>query len=305
MNSRKPDNDLQRNPRLSLRSGRVGAARARRDAAPNGCRAFTLIELIVVIGIIVLLTALTVTVAVGVVGKSEQRATANTLKLMDLALAEWETESNRRLTWGVDGEPDLPNQPTSTYDINPDTPQVFDANDATDENSMMNIIINKLRRSEAANDILRQIDGEFLKSEDVPTTSRARYLLLDAWENPVYVVHPGRVADPRTFDPSSYPGLLSPQNNDVSVWKDADGTIRVGTDVASGAWHPLVLSVATASRAWEDILGVCKNRRVCFVSAGPDGQFGNLSADPNGSDDERRLYEQASDNVYSYPVVQP
>jgi len=280
----KPNIRHQQTPRLSLPGRGSPAARPR--------RAFTLMELIIVIGIILLLTALTVTVGVGVVAKSEVRATESTLKLLDLAVQEWETESGRKITWGREDEP-----PNATFDINPTTPQYVSD---YDERTMLNIVLDKVQRNPTASDILRQIDGAYLKRVDATIDSEDVQVLevLDAWEQPVYVIHPGRVVDTRTFNPSntSLPNvdLFASQVVDT----DEDGTIRVGADPAIGM-HPLIADAGEAF-AWENILGVCKNRRICFVSRGPDGDFGDLSADPDTNE-----YKATLDNVYSYPVEQP
>lgn len=233
---------------------------------------FTLLEVIVVIGIVLLLTALTVTVATNVLSKSEVRTTENVLRLLDTALGEWQGEAGRSLTWGVIDEP----YPGARYDINPDTPQELDT-----EATMLHRILREIRSNPAAYDILRQIDPDYLRTVEVDDEEQLE--VLDAWEKPLYVIHPGRVADPRTFgvDDSAADGVLI----------DDDGTIRV-----DATEH----SAVPGGMGWERQLGICKNRRICFVSAGPDGRFGNLSAAAGSSD-----FQDTLDNIYSYPVGRP
>jgi hypothetical protein len=55
---------------------------------------------------------------------------------------------------------------------------------------------------------------------------------------------------------------------------DSDGTIRAPIE-------------------W--VCGVTANRQICFVSGGPDGSYGDLTAPPDTDD-----YKQAEDNLYSY-----
>jgi len=74
-------------------------------------RGFTLVEVVVTIGIIVFLAGLTVTAVVNLVERAEIGRTQNTLRLLDLAVAEWELTTDRKLTWGPD--PDG----TGRYDI--------------------------------------------------------------------------------------------------------------------------------------------------------------------------------------------
>mgnify|MGYP000110480133 CR=1 FL=1 len=58
-------------------------------------RAFTLVEMVVVISIIVMLVGLTIGVSVILSRKSEERETESVLKLLDLAMTEWETAAER------------------------------------------------------------------------------------------------------------------------------------------------------------------------------------------------------------------
>ena len=59
--------------------------------------------------------------------------------------------------------------------------------------------------------------------------------------------------------------------------------------------------VSSAKTETERLCGVATNRAICFVSAGPDGNFGSLDPsvpfyyDPEG----------AKDNIYSYPINKP
>ncbi|MFM7135392.1 MAG: type II secretion system protein, partial [Planctomycetota bacterium] len=62
-------------------------------------RAFTLLELLVVIGIVVLLAGLVLAVSSSVIRASEERATRNTLTVLDTALEEYERTLDRRITY--------------------------------------------------------------------------------------------------------------------------------------------------------------------------------------------------------------
>ncbi|MHC4429152.1 MAG: hypothetical protein ACYS0D_11225, partial [Planctomycetota bacterium] len=105
-------------------------------------------------------------------------------------------------------------------------------------------------------------------TSDIPSLGLT---VLDAWGAPILVVHPGRVRDAMT-----YPG-------DGSAQADADGTLHtVGPYSESGC-------------------GAARNRQILFVSAGPDGDFGNVdSSSPDYDPDAAR------DNVTSYqPEIPP
>ncbi len=225
---------------------------------------FTLVEVVVVIGIILFLVGLTLSVSVSVIERSEIQQTETVLQILDTAVQEWELAADRKLSWGDDGDP-----PGSVYDVHPlpTTLEVF----------VISEILNTVIRPASVKQVIAQIDPEFVYTYqqsiypewiDVLEEEQqqdARFVgsltILDAWGTPIYATHPGSV------DASSPPA-------------DLDGTIRTYN---------------------EDKYGGARNRQICFVSAGPDGNFGNLDPsipiyhDPEG----------AKDNIYSYPINKP
>ena len=271
---------------------RLGATSIDRGAR----RGFTLVEMLVAIGIIVVLAALTITASVALVEKSERGETETVLKQLELALAQWETRADRKLSWGVDQDPFDAYEP---FDVSDGAPHVFTATQ----------VLRRIRRMAEVRDILADIKSDFVyryhkKKDgdwDIPpwlpaqvdmddpdpliqgsggsfnpvvslTTDQHERLLdelaiLDAWGTPIRAVHPGRVANFVTY-------------GDDEDGADPDGTVR--------------LDAAFQGRN-EAIYGVAKNRTVLFVSAGPDGKFGDVSKAVDSD-----WYKQTADNVYSY-----
>ena len=92
--------------------------------------------------------------------------------------------------------------------------------------------------------------------------------ILDAWGTPIYSTHPGAPAAPG----------VQPV--------DADGTERTLN---------------------ESYYGIARNRRVCFVSAGPDRLFGLYweFTGLTGPELEEAIAEAMKDNIYSYQPEQP
>jgi len=240
----------------------------RRAGSGSSRRAFTLIEVVVVIGIITLLAALIVTVGPAVVGQSKTRQTEDVLTLLDSAVRQWELETDQKITWGEDGFPS-----GAIYDVKAQEPA----------NVQLSRVLERLRGTQAAEDVLSRIDPDFLvEVEDTYSIGAdgTRLEILDAWENPLVMVHPGR--------PSN-----APVYGDDPMNRDPDGTIYVSTDVVPAPFQ------------YEQALGRCESRRILFVSAGPDGEFGNLNP-PLGSDEERqRRFRLTLDNVYSYQIERP
>lgn len=228
---------------------------------------FTLVELVVVIGIILLLVGITLSVGVAVRRSAEVRDTESALRLLDAAMKEWEQSADRQLSWGEDGNP-----PGAIYDVQGSPMGLI-----TPEILVITEVLETVIRPRHVKEIIAQIDADFIytyRSGEFPTWIRSgneqtavtnRFIgdiaALDAWGHPIYATHPGGLNDPAYGLP------------------DADGTIRTYN---------------------EGFYGVARNRQVCFISAGPDGEFGRL----NASEGSPQL-EQTKDNLYSYPVTPP
>ncbi len=247
-------------------------ARERRTPALSHARkGFTLIEMVVVIGIIVALAAIILGVARSVSEKSEVDQTQNVLKLLDLAMGEWETASDRKLSWGYDGTPPgMKYEIQSGYSSSP--PEGVAERQTSD-------CIAKLRSSTGSKEILAKINDKLLVRTELPTP---RVFIRDMWDKEIVMVHPGRLYDP--------------VNDPPSVIKDLDGTIRT-TDAIPNVHHD----------GCEMRFGACINRRVCFVSAGPNGRFGDLHLDVAASSltqAQQADIALAADNIYSYTLSQ-
>jgi type II secretory pathway pseudopilin PulG len=257
-------------------------ARTRRHRTP---RAFTLVELLITIGIIIILTALTISATVALTRRSEVTQTQMTLTLLDVALTEWQSAAARTLSWGDNPLP--PNPPV--FDIGDGTPHVFTLSE----------VWRRISGNEATRTVLARIPGDLTyvydQSRPLPPwlpavpdpddpdpfllQANPRYLVqagladgsvavLDAWGLPIRAVHPGRVFGPGDAGEA-----------------DPDGTIFIG-DGNSDGWN-------------EEIYGRAESRRPYFVSAGPDGKWGHVSsANPVVS-------QQAEDNLYSYRPGEP
>ncbi len=235
--------------------------------------AFTLVELLIVLGIVVLLMGLTVAATTAMVQESEVRETEQRLKLLDLALQEWETATDRSLTMGTNGQ---------GGDGTPDSRARYDLQQETKFNFVISEVLQRVRGVPAAKSILAEFPPDALYTYEkdihppwVRTTldqnqQNDRFIgkltVLDAWDWPIYATHPGRAwnADDGDNPP-----------------RDHDGTIRTEN---------------------ERTFGVARNGKVCFVSAGPDNDFGNYRQANFPGYNESTIH----DNVYSYsPIVPP
>lgn len=228
-------------------------------------RGFTLIELVVVIAIILLLLGLTLSTGLAIRKQSEVRETKNTLRLLDTAMQEWHRISDRSLSWGINDNP-----PGATYDLQGEVGRF-----STPPILIITELLEVVNRPELIKNIITHIDSNFMyryKSGQYPAwiapsdqTAMDDFAggitVLDAWGWPIYATHPGRVATPDDH-----------QNSDIDI--DEDGTVNTFN---------------------ESRYGTVLNRRVVFVSAGPDGEFGIMIA-------QGQMFEKTKDNIFSTPV---
>lgn len=280
-----------------------------RASSPGLCRAFTLVELVIVIGLILLLVAITVTVSVGIMRQSEVRETQNVITVLDNAIQEWMLQDHGGVTYGRGrnhgfdfGEPCGTETQSHIYRL----PQLSSAGTTWTPASAYEVaqqetdfFIATLLRRPVFEDMIASIDSRYIKRLEVidppedqhevldhfelgylDFTPQYIYRFLDAWERPILAIHPGRAFDRDcNADVDDY-AIDQPNNR----YADEDGTIRT----------PL-----------ENAFGVGESRRIFFVSAGPNERFGLLHldvADGSLTQPQRQQVDHAGDNIYSYPV---
>jgi len=256
--------------RSEVRDRRSEVSRRRAEVRPAtlapshpNTRGFTLIEMIVVIAIIILLVSLTIGLITTLHRGAETRSTENELKLLDLAYEGWKRDSEREISYGIDNSPQI----GVVYEIQQTIPVVEPPGPSNGfaEFIPMRRTLSILNRTEGGKSTLRNMHSNLLVNFTPalpPPNADLKNRLVDAWETEIIVVFPGRTR----------------VAGDIATG-DEDGTIRT---------------------QFEDVFGVCENRRARFVSAGPDGRLGDLSAPATSP-----AHHAADDNIYSYPLEEP
>jgi len=232
---------------------------------------FTLIETLIVIGVIGLLASLTLAVTKRFITQSEIRDTRATLQVVQAALREWESLADRKLLWW-DARDDAALRDRA--DLHGDVPDIF----------IITEVLEAIRRARDARTVLAAIPPHALhtyRAGEVPAWIKYRDQLwygefldqltvVDAWDTPIYATHPGRLwrpADANEFGPP-----------------DEDGTICTDN---------------------ERRYGVAPGRQMVFVSAGPDRRFGIPAEYQNVYGDELidAIEDARTDNIYSVEVT--
>lgn len=265
-------------------------------------RAFTLLELVIVLGIILLLLGLVLGIGSIVVGQSEQRQLRSTMAIVDSAIAEFEAQTGRPIVFqGDSGDVwyhvgyrydsncnggvgdvyyDVPCRPFDSVSAGglgwtpePNYSPWFDS--ATNRSRQwMSATIDVLEQNPTCAQMVAKADPSLVHAVQFregsgSSSSGLRAIdikeFVDPWGSQVVILYPGR--------------MWVDCDANANVIRDTDGTIRTRDE-----------------QKW----GICRNQRPLLVSPGPDGQIGSTSANPTSS-----FFQYTQDNVYSYEPAQP
>lgn len=259
-------------------------------------RGFTLLELMIVIGIIVIVASLVLAVSSSVARASEERSTKNTLEVLNMAAEEYERTVDRRISYrsgvvtgGIVADPTSAAGVAFKFDVDSGAGAPPAGAGVTAWTALANpyntvsaglpaysnlpfrrtaILIQAMTDSPTCAAIMSKLPEAVFRGIKANTATgnftAARHCI-DSWDTPIIAVFPGREANATELA----------ANNPAIV--DKDGTVKCDSEWA--------LPVAGGMQV------SCKDRRVLFVSAGNDSRFTQLS----GS-----TYQPSNDNLYSY-----
>lgn len=264
----------------------------------DGGRGFTLVELVVVIGIIIALLSLVLAVSTLLIQQNESRQLEAAFANLSSAVQEYEQAVGRPIVFQArreapfTGAYDIPNNPQfsgyqqienyfgaggSTVYFNQGLSTSCTGSQPHGWEKYIVSLLGLLQRTQSAEDIVARIDPSLLQpvvksngqplasDEDLPPLAK----LVDPWGAAIAVVFPGRLWRPTDVDGDVGNGEFD---------QDSDGTIRT---------------------EMEKMVGVCRNGNILFVSAGPDGLIGSRYC----TEGNRR--EAVLDNIYSYDPETP
>jgi type II secretory pathway pseudopilin PulG len=270
-------------------------------------RAFTLLEIMIVIGVILTLMTLVLGVGSALLRNAEKSQVESAMAIMESALNEYEAQLGRQMTfngsWNAGGTQQL--FPQGAGDA------LFDVRDAGVPPAPANGVnapvmwaarargagvfaVNLLRQVDAIRPILAGVSPGLLRPE--PNTPDYPARNIGGTGATLYVPSAKQGAGPRDSTRSEF---VDPWGNRVA-FVFPGRVFRFGSDV--GLPDP----DGTVRTPYENVFGVCTNRRICLVSAGADGLFG-LPGEitPASQDTVTARAISAADNIFLYPLDPP
>jgi len=230
-------------------------------------RAFTVLELVVVIGVILILMALALTVTSSVLTGNDRRSMQGTFLLLDQAIASWQAQTGRELSFGrraipagTTGSPDFTTSatgPSAGFDIYEESFQTPYA---------ICVILERLASNPEAAEIIAKI----------PSTAM-RLVPKNTMGTPVEALPAGWTGSDAQGDPNQMPNSVDLIREVCDPWGKRIGVVFPGRPARASELSATGNSVdredGSVRTLDEAVFGVCRGRKICFVSAGPDGDF--------------------------------
>ena len=237
---------------------------------------FTLVELLVVIGIIAILASMVLAVSSGILATSERKQVEDTFTLLDKAIHELELTRGQELVFSR-----IPKSGTTDeltfYDIK-EQPVGQPA-------YIIPELLKLLMSNDRSREFISKINPDFLKRTG--TGTNVVLDLVDPWGKRIAVVPCGRPATEREMRDAYRAGSTkTPVSADpigIGIDRD-DRTVRTND---------------------EQFLGVCSGRRWTFISCGPDQNLGLPPWNSTRSDKNNDGFDDWDDNIFSQPLTQP
>lgn len=233
------------------------------------CQGFTLVELLIVIGIIGLLIGVVLMVGKRVVGSGKERLTQDIIRVLDASVVEYEAVKN-----------DLP--PSRLLVSGGADKFEYPVIDARRDGTGVDLVASPSEPSIArytaslasvaqAQGTLKQIAAKQVRQVvlDTPTVNGKQVQvigqeILDAWDKPIRAVHPAFHGGYGSyFDNGS---LKSRSAMTVSLWK---GPSKQDLDYRR-SYRPFDPAKTTGQPVGDGDEGLCPSGRIYFYSAGPD-----------------------------------
>ena len=257
-------------------------------------RGFTLLEIMIVMFVILILTSLVLGVGSALLKRAERSQVESAMSIMENAFGEWEAQTGRPITYNgsIDaaGAEIFPSG-ASAMQFDVIEPPAPTSNIARARGAGV-YALNLLFQMQAIRPMLAGIAPGILRPEANSSTFPAANIKLG--EPQILYMPSARTSAGLT---------ASTRAELVDTWGGRIAFVFPGRAYRYGVDPDLPDSDGTVQTLVEKQLGVCTNRRICLVSAGPDGLFGVSEefAPPNPT----AMAAAAADNVYLYELDPP
>ena len=275
-------------------------------------RGFTLLELVIVIGVILVLMGLALGVGSIVVAQSEARQLKATMTIIDSALSEFENQTGRPLVFegaATQTRYDHCAYPTREYDYGGNPPDTFGVyydipyspllderfSDPADEGGFGWTDMGGICAPWEPAGI--QVRRQWLAATLSVLAQNQTCAAMIAKADPA-LVHAAQCVVGGTTEGATFQVLN--QREFIDPWQQQVYVIFPGRPFVDGDGDNIRDSDGTIRTLEEVTYGICRNQRPLLVSAGPDSLFGRLQDDIADQD-----YADAQDNIYSYEPALP
>ena len=246
----------------------------------NFRRGFTLVELLVAIGVIAVLASLVVAVGGGVLSRAERSQVDSMFQAIDQAIVALEETR---------GQPLVFNRRKSLTDTSQqDNARFSDIDELTSTGAyIMPRLLTLLAGNAGAWSALSSIPADFLRREEKtwPDGVKTTWNLRDPWGEQIVVIPPGRAATR---------GEIKKAREELKAGKPTSTAdpLGFGIDMADA-------TVRTADEG-QYIKAACVGRKWLFISKGPDRNLGQAFGQGGTNTDGTLSWD---DNVLSYEPV--
>lgn len=272
----------------------------------NHARAFTVLELVIVISVILVLMALALTVTSTVLAANDRRTMQNTFLMLDQAIVSWEAQAGRPLSFGrrfipagaVMPLPPPANGPDFTlsgagpseaFDIYEDD-LLRELREYEERPHNICVVLERLANNPDSAEIISKIPTNSIRFVPMvaPAYTAGVEPLPTGWAQTTPATDPNQMPTPTATPaiPSPIREIYDPWNRRIAVI--FPGRAATKAEIGAALANPTLIDGedGTVRTSDEFDMGVCRNRKICFVSAGPDGNFATLD-----------------DNLYSYETL--
>ena len=255
-------------------------------------RAFSLLELVIALGVIITLAALFLGISRAVLQSAERRELDTVFTQLYAALDAWQQSNGREMTFQRRVNPG--GGANAALDSDPNAENCFEglrSADLFEENFngryIIVLLMDRLAQVEESREILSRVKPSYLRPLlRNPLTNQPLDALPATWNGTASAANPNGMPAPLAAN-SVLREVVDPWGNRLSVVFPGRPLCRGELQqCATGSAQHDCTDGSVRTRD-EVLLGSCRNRRPYFVSSGPDGQSGTR------------------DDIFSYEPLRP